>query len=61
MRKMVSDLRSQANSEQNEPNLFLRVSSPLRGGTNHDQREVFSRDLKVSHQNQRELNPFLVL
>ena len=29
MREMVSDLRSQANSEQNEPNLFLRVISPL--------------------------------
>ena len=28
-RKMISDLKSQANSEQNEPNLFLRVSSPL--------------------------------
>ena len=30
MRKMVSDLRSEANSEQNEPNLILRVSSPLK-------------------------------
>ena len=29
MRKMVSDLRSQANSEQNESNLLLRGSSPL--------------------------------
>ena len=30
MGKMVSDLRSEANSEQNEPNLFLLVSSPLK-------------------------------
>ena len=31
MRKLISDLKSQANSEQNESNLFLRVSAPLRG------------------------------